>query len=196
MGNTYNFAADWPRSHRDEETGLPGRRWRGLWSRGRTWGVCTKAEGFRSGVTSKLEKGLGHSSVGPNCGKDTGFLTLDMFVLQERGAAEEAPAAISQEAPQSAAAELEGGAGAQPLPEGQSLLGPLFNPLASVLSVGGNRSCSFLTKVIIYFSDAIFLAVFDFAFLLACLEEEAGRDMEVILSVASIVEVRTGICEL
>ena len=48
-----------------------------------------------------------------------------MFVLQERGAAEEAPAAISQEAPWSAAAELEGGAGARPLPEGQSLLGPL-----------------------------------------------------------------------
>ena len=60
-----------------------------------------------------------------------------MFVLQERGAAEEAPAAISQEAPQSAATELEG-ARAWPLPEGQFLLGPLFNPLASVLSVGGN----------------------------------------------------------
>ena len=79
-----------------------------------------------------------------------------MFVLQERGAAEEAPAAISQEALRSAATELEAGAGARPLPEGQSLLGPLFNPLASVLSVGGNRSCSFLTKVIIYFSEAIF----------------------------------------
>ena len=79
-----------------------------------------------------------------------------MFVLQERGATEEAPKAISQEALQSAATELEGGAGARPLPEGQFLLGPLFNPLASVLSVGGNRSCSFLTKVIIYFSEAIF----------------------------------------
>ena len=111
-----------------------------------------------------------------------------MFVLQERGAAEEAPIAISQEAPWSAAAELEAGARAWPLPEGQSLLGPFFNPLASVLSVGGNQSCSFLTNGIIYFSDAIFLAVFDFAFLLACLEEEAGRDMEVILSAASIVK--------
>ena len=80
-----------------------------------------------------------------------------MFVLQERGAAEEAPIAISQEAPWSAAAELEAGARAWPLPEGQSLLGPVFNRLASVLSVGGNCSCSFLTKVIIYFSDAIFL---------------------------------------
>ena len=158
--------------------------------------VCTKAEGFRSCVTPKVGKGLGHSTVGPNCDKDTGFLTLDMFVLQERGAAEEAPAVISQEALRSAATELEAGAGARPLPEGQSLLGPLFNPLASVLSVGGNCSCSFLTNVIIYFSDAIFLAVFDFAFLLTCLEEEAGRDMKVILSVASIVEVRTGICEL
>ena len=196
MGSTHYFAADRPRSHRDEETRLPGRPWRGLWSRGRTWGVCTKAEGFRSSVTPKVGKGLGHSTVDPNCDKDTGFLTLDMFVLQERGAAEEAPIAISQEAPWSAAAELEAGARAWPLPEGQSLLGPVFNRLASVLSVGGNCSCSFLTKVIIYFSDAIFLAVFDFAFLLACLEEEAGRDMEVILSVASIVEVKTGICEL
>ena len=53
------------------------------------------------------------------------MLTLDLFVLQERGAAEEAPAAISQEAPRSAAAELEGGAGARPLPEGQSLGPPL-----------------------------------------------------------------------
>ncbi|OWK00314.1 hypothetical protein Celaphus_00019219, partial [Cervus elaphus hippelaphus] len=87
----------------------------------------------------------------------------------ERGAAEEAPAAISQEAPWSAAAELEGEAGARPLPEGQSLLGPLFNRLASVLSVGGNHSHSFLTNVIIYSSDAIFRGAFDFAFLLACL---------------------------
>ena len=55
---------------------------------------------------------------------------------------------------------------------------------------------SFPDQSHIYFSDAIFLAVFDFAFLLACLEEEAGRDMKVILSVASIVEVRTGIYEL
>ena len=92
-----------------------------------------------------------------------------MFVLQERGAAEEAPAAISQEALRSAAAELEGGAGARPLPEGRSLLGPLFNLLASVLSVGGNGSHSFLTNVIIYFSDAIFHGAFDFAFLLAYL---------------------------
>ena len=94
-----------------------------------------------------------------------------MFVLQERGAAEEAAAAISQEAPRSAAAELEGRAGARPLPEGRSLLGALFNPLASVLSVGGNGSQnrSFLTNVIIYFSDAVFLGVFNFAFLLACL---------------------------
>ena len=119
--------------------------------------VCTKAEGFRSCVTPKVGKGLGHSTVGPNCDKDTGFLTLDMFVLQERGAAEEAPAAISQEAPWSAAAELEGGAGAWPLPEGQSLLGPLFNPLASVLSVGGNHSCSFLTKVTFIFQMPFFL---------------------------------------
>ena len=80
---------------------------RGLWSRERTWGFCTKAEGFRSGVTPKLGKGLGLSTVGPNCEKDTGFLTIDMFVLQERGAAEEAPAAISQEALQLAATELE-----------------------------------------------------------------------------------------
>ena len=101
-------------------------------------GICTKAEGFRSCVTPKLEKRLGHSTDIPNCGKDTGFLTLDMFVLQERGATEEAPKAISQEALQSAATELEGGAGARPLPEGQFLLGPLFNPLALVLSVGGN----------------------------------------------------------
>ena len=92
-----------------------------------------------------------------------------MFVLQERGAAEKALAAISQEAPPSAATELEGGAGAWPLPEGQFLLGPLFNPLALVLSVGGNRSYSFLTNGIIYFSDAIFHGAFDFAFLLVCL---------------------------
>ena len=43
------------------------------------------------------------------------------------------------------------------------------NPLASVLSVGGNRSYSFLTYGIIYFSDAIFHGAFDFAFLLVCL---------------------------
>ena len=200
MGNTHNFAPDQPQSHRDEETRLPRRPWRGLWSWGRTGGVCTKAEGFRSGVTPKLGKGLGHNTVDPNCDKDTGFLTLDMFVLQERGAAEEAPAAISQEAPQSEATELEGGAGAQPLPEGQSLLGPLFNPLASVPSVGGNWSCSFLTKVIIYFSDAIFLAVFDFAFLLACLARKSwqGHGSDFITSIveASIGEVKTGICEL
>ena len=150
---------------RQDFLGDPG----GVFGVGKDPGVCTKAEGFRSDVTPKLGKGLGHSTVDPNCDKDTGFLTLDMFVLQERGAAEEAPAAISQEAPWSAAAELEGRARARPLPEGQSLLGPLFNPLASVLSVGGNRSCSFLTKVIIYFSDAIFRSAFDFAFLLTCL---------------------------
>ena len=34
------------------------------------------------------------------------------------------------------------------------------------------------------------------AFSILHLEEEAGRDMKVILSVASIVEVRTGIYEL
>ena len=98
-----------------------------------------------------------------------------MFVLQERGAAEKALAAISQEAPPSAATELEGGARARPLPEGQSLLGPLFNPLASVLSVGGNRSYSFLTNGIIYFSDAIFRGAFDFAFLLTCLARSWQR---------------------
>ena len=92
-----------------------------------------------------------------------------MFVLQERGAAEKALAAISQEALPSAATELEGGARARPLPEGQSLLGPLFNPQASVLYVGGTRSYSFLTNGIIYFSDAIFHGAFDFAFLLVCL---------------------------
>ena len=150
-------------------------------------GVCTKAEGFRSCVTPKLEKGLGHSTVGPNFGKDTGFLTLDMFVLQERGAAEEAPAAISQEAPWSAAAELEGGAGAWPLPEGQSLLGPLFNPLASVLSVGGNHSCSFLTKVTFIFQMPFFLLSLILHSYLHVWQEKAGRDMEVILSVASML---------
>ena len=119
MWNTHNFAADRPQS--------PG----GVSGDGEGHGgagICTKAEGFRSCVTPKLEKRLGHSTDGPNCGKDTGFLTLDMFVLQERGATEGAPKAISQEAPQSAATELEGGAGAWPLPEGQFLLGPLFNP--------------------------------------------------------------------
>ena len=58
-------------------------------------------------------------------------------MLQERGAAEEAPAAISQEAPRSAAAELEGGAGARPLPEGQSLGPPqscLWEETGHVLS--------------------------------------------------------------
>ncbi|ELR50525.1 hypothetical protein M91_08020, partial [Bos mutus] len=131
VGNTHNFAPDGPQSHRD---GNWSDRDRSHVLRGHTRGltlgpevtkerkdvggvVCTKAEGFRSCVTPKVGKGLGHSTVGPNCDKDTGFLTLDMFVLQERGAAEEAPAVISQEALRSAATELEAGAGARPLPE-------------------------------------------------------------------------------
>ena len=132
-------------------------------------GGLHKGRGVQVWCHPQTRKGAGPQHHCPSCAKDTGFLTLDVFVLQERGAAEEAPAAISQEALRSAAAELEGGAGARPLPEGRSLLGPLFNPLASVLSVGGNGSHSFLTNVIIYFSDAIFHGAFDFAFLLAYL---------------------------
>ena len=50
VGNTLNFAPDRPQNHRDEETGLPGRPWRGLWSLGRTWGSAQRQRG--SGVVS------------------------------------------------------------------------------------------------------------------------------------------------
>ena len=71
VGNTHSFAPDRPRGHRDEETGLPGRPCRGLWSQGRTGAVCTKAEGFRSGVTPKLGKGWATATVTRTLVSDT-----------------------------------------------------------------------------------------------------------------------------
>lgn len=105
-------------------------------------GGLHKGRGIQVWCHPQTRKGAGPQHRCPNCAKDTGFLTLDVFVFQERGAAEETPAAISQEAPRSAAAELEGEAGARPLPEGWSLLGPLFNRLASV-PVCGRKPLTF-----------------------------------------------------
>ena len=37
-----------------------------------------QAQGFRSGVTPGLGKGLGHSTIGPNSDKEIGFLPLNV----------------------------------------------------------------------------------------------------------------------